>query len=54
MYVCIYMYIYIYTCVYNLFSQTSLTLNSDKMPRHLCGPHLHTQIPTYLVTNLNK
>ncbi len=39
---------------YNLFSQTSLTLNIDKIPRSLCGPHLHAQIHAYLATNLNK
>ena len=39
---------------YNLFFQTSLTLNIDKIPRNLCGPHLHTQIHAYLATNLNK
>ena len=39
---------------YNLFFQTSLTLNIDKIPRHFCGPHFHTQIHAYLALNLNK
>ncbi len=28
---------------WNLFFQTSLSLNIGKMPTHLCGPHLDTQ-----------
>ena len=39
---------------YNLFFQTSLTLNIDKVPRNLWGPHLYTPIHTYVATNLNK
>jgi hypothetical protein len=39
---------------YNLFFQSSLTLNIDKIPRNLCGPDLHTQIHACLATNLNK
>ena len=40
--------------MYNLFFQTSLTLNIDEIPTHLCVPHLDTQIHTYLGTTLNK
>jgi hypothetical protein len=40
--------------VYNVFFQTSLTLNIDKIHRNLCGPDLHTQIHAYLATDLNK
>jgi hypothetical protein len=34
--------------------QTTRALNIDKMPKNLCGPHLHTQIHAYLATNINK
>jgi hypothetical protein len=39
---------------YDLCLPNSLTLNIDKIPRNLYGPHWHIQIPTYLVSNLNK
>ena len=37
-----------------IYFPTSLTLNIDKIPRKLCGPHLHTQIHACLATNLKK
>ncbi len=42
---------------FSIIFQTLLTLHVDKMPRHLCGPYLNTQIHAYLatcVTNLTK
>lgn len=37
-------------------SSLIVSLDIDTIPRHLCGPHLHTQIHVYPVvaTNLNK